>query len=105
MVVEFLLQEMDDFIREGGSEGFIYFSFGSFVRFSSLPTSIRDVFINTFKKFKHIRFVWKAEADPLENNTDASNIYFTSKWIPQQAVLGIIRKKTCECASKVYSNQ
>jgi UDP:flavonoid glycosyltransferase YjiC (YdhE family) len=75
---------MENFINQGGNEGFIYVSFGSGAKISAATKELQDKFYNAFKNSK-IRFLWKWEgARPKDM---PANVY-TAEWMPQQAILG-----------------
>lgn len=51
---------------DGAESGVIYMSFGSNVKSKDLEPRVQKLFLNVFKNFK-FKFIWKFEADYLEN--------------------------------------
>lgn len=69
---------------DGAKEGAVLFSLGSNLQSANLPQDKLDVFLKTFEKFPQ-RFLWKFEKEGLKVPKNVK----ISKWLPQQAVLGI----------------
>lgn len=80
--------ELEDFMATSGEFGVIYFSLGSTIRGISLPETIRRGILNVFRKLPQ-KILWKWEG----NMTDLPHNVLTSKWIPQQDVLGMTNRK------------
>ena len=75
---------MEDFIDGAGDAGFVFISFGSLVAMSSAPPDFITSFFDGIRDLK-LRFLWKWDGEPPKNLP--GNV-FTSKWFPQQDVLG-----------------
>ncbi|KAK8721970.1 hypothetical protein OTU49_012402 [Cherax quadricarinatus] len=80
-----LSQELESWITGAGSPGVIYFSLGSFTKFTNIPVQYRDVFVQAFRRLPQ-RVIWKYDGD-LEDVPDNVMI---RKWLPQQDILGEI---------------
>nr|XP_053656172.1 UDP-glucosyltransferase 2-like isoform X2 [Cherax quadricarinatus] len=78
-----LSQELESWITGAGSPGVIYFSLGSFTKFTNIPVQYRDVFVQAFRRLPQ-RVIWKYDGD-LEDVPDNVMI---RKWLPQQDILG-----------------
>jgi len=79
------LQDFDKFAAES-KDGFVVFTLGSAVPVSSMPKENLETFIKVFAKLKQ-NVIWKWEDDKLPENL--SKNVMTSKWLPQQDLLGI----------------
>ncbi|CAH1402298.1 unnamed protein product [Nezara viridula] len=77
-----LNEEFQEYL-DGSENGFIYFTFGSIINITSLPTEMLDVFRSTFAKLKY-NVVMKWEADEFPNKP--KNIK-TMPWLPQNRIL------------------
>lgn len=80
-----LPQEINDFIMNGTSDGFVYLSLGSLVVSSNLPDHLKQVFFKTIESFPNLKFLWKWNGDFSKNIPD--NLYL-GKWFPQADILG-----------------
>ncbi|KAG8319003.1 UDP-glucuronosyltransferase 1-1 [Homalodisca vitripennis] len=78
-----LPEAMKKFLDDA-KQGVIYLSLGSVVPENILPQEFFDNFINAFRRLPY-RVLWKTE----RSMTQLPEKIFTSKWIPQQDVLGI----------------
>lgn len=78
-----LPKNIDDFVNKGKG-GFIYISFGTVAEFTRVKPSVRQAFINTFKKFPHIQFILKSSQKVEE--TMPPNVLVDS-WLPQADIL------------------
>ncbi|KAK3860903.1 hypothetical protein Pcinc_033083 [Petrolisthes cinctipes] len=78
-----LPQDLETWISGAGPEGVIYFSLGSKVQGSSMPTEYRDAFIEAFRRLPH-RVIWKYD---MELKGVSDNVLIR-KWLPQQDILG-----------------
>ncbi|XP_075232890.1 UDP-glucosyltransferase 2-like isoform X2 [Lycorma delicatula] len=78
--------ELDEFVRGGRGNGFIYVSMGSSVKAANMPEFLRQMFINVFSHLPY-QVVWKYEADPLSIPDLPDNVYL-GRWLPQQDLLG-----------------
>lgn len=76
-----LSKEVEEFIGNG-TEGFLYFSFGTNAKSVHLPAEVQETLFDVFSQLP-CKVLWKYEA---ELPRKSSNIY-TAKWFPQQAVL------------------
>ncbi|CAL8110971.1 unnamed protein product [Orchesella dallaii] len=66
------------------SEGFIYVSFGSAVKASSMPVSLRDEFFEAFKSLPKLNFLWRWTEDiPSETPKNVKLL----PWFPQKQIL------------------
>ncbi|CAL4089847.1 unnamed protein product, partial [Meganyctiphanes norvegica] len=77
-----LREELEDFMS-GSPDGVIYFSLGSIAKSSDIPHEYKEMFVEAFKKVPQ-RVVWKYEGQDL----DLPPNVLTSKWLPQQDILG-----------------
>jgi len=75
---------MEDFIKKGGNEGFIFVSFGSAAKIGKADPELRNKFFNAFKNIKK-PILWKWEGP---RPSDMPSNVFTADWMPQQAILG-----------------
>jgi len=80
-----LPEDINNFLMNGTSDGFVYFSLGSFVITSTLPEHIKQVFLDTIRSFPNLKFLWKWNGDIPENIPE--NL-FVGTWFPQADVLG-----------------
>jgi len=78
---------MEQFIKKGGDAGFIYISFGSAVKISTIPQETLKIFFDAIRNTK-LQYLWKWEGDAPK---DAPPNIFFKNWFPQQDVLGINR--------------
>ncbi|XP_065223736.1 UDP-glucosyltransferase 2-like isoform X2 [Planococcus citri] len=76
-----LPQKIQKFIDEA-DHGVILFTFGSFVKVSSMPANVVNIFLNVFASIPQ-RVLWKFE-DPLQNVPD--NVMLVD-WLPQRDIL------------------
>ncbi|XP_044727974.1 UDP-glycosyltransferase UGT5-like, partial [Chrysoperla carnea] len=67
---------------DSAENGFIYFSLGSALRSIFFGDKIINIMLNVFEKLPY-KVVWKFES---ELNVKLNNVY-TSKWLPQRAIL------------------
>ncbi|XP_065223741.1 UDP-glucosyltransferase 2-like [Planococcus citri] len=74
-------QKIQKFIEEA-DHGVILFTFGSFVKVSSMPVNVVNIFQNVFSNIPQ-RVLWKFE-DPLRNVPD--NVMLVD-WLPQRDIL------------------
>ncbi|CAI5451229.1 unnamed protein product [Caenorhabditis angaria] len=74
-------------------ENTVIISFGSVVRSYEMPENFKSGFVEMFKKFPNVTFIWKYERDDLEfRKRIGPNVYF-KKWMPQSALLADKRVK------------
>lgn len=52
-----------------------------------MPDNIKKVFLETFKKFPDVNFIWKYEKDDHKIADGLKNV-FTQSWVPQNDILG-----------------
>ncbi|XP_050522868.1 uncharacterized protein LOC126895255 [Daktulosphaira vitifoliae] len=76
-----LPQNILKFIEESPN-GVLFFTLGSMVRSSSIPTNVLQIFMDVFASLP-IRVLWKYESDMLEKPDNV----FLSKWMPQRDIL------------------
>ncbi|XP_021956809.1 UDP-glucuronosyltransferase 1-7C [Folsomia candida] len=83
-----LPKEISDFLSTPSGEkdeGFIYMSFGSCVEIANFPPHIQNEIVNTLRKLRNIKILWKIDiAEPLK---DLPAHIYTAKWMPQQDIL------------------
>ncbi len=85
-LISIQIQDITDFLtKPGGEAGIIYMSFGSFAEISDFPPETRDVFMNTLRKLKNYKILWKIN---VERPSGLPDYVYTAKWMPQQAILG-----------------
>ncbi|ODM88522.1 UDP-glucuronosyltransferase 1-8 [Orchesella cincta] len=77
-----LPEKISSFI--GGSEGFIYISFGNAVAASSMPDSLREEFFGAFRSLPKLKFLWKWTGS-IPDNTPANVLLLP--WFPQNDIL------------------
>ena len=77
-------QDLEVFIEESEDEGFIFISFGSLVKMSSMPEHLAQTMFDAIKDFK-TRFLWRWDGER-PNNLPANVLI--RKWFPQQDILG-----------------
>jgi UDP:flavonoid glycosyltransferase YjiC (YdhE family) len=77
-----LPKDIKDFL-DNAKEGVIYFSMGSNIQSTNLPTEKRDALLKTFSKLKQ-KVMWKWESDNLPGKPD--NVFIKS-WYPQDDIL------------------
>ncbi|XP_049859784.1 UDP-glucosyltransferase 2-like [Schistocerca gregaria] len=77
-----LPKDIQDWL-DGATEGVIYFSLGTNVLGSTMPSDKRRAFLDAFSQLRQ-RVLWKWEKD---DATDLPPNVKLSKWIPQQSVL------------------
>jgi hypothetical protein len=82
------LQNLTDFV-DSGTDGFIYFSFGTFANISSITRSLKDTFFGAMGSFTNIRFIVKWHEDMSVGLPE--NIKFVT-WAAQQDILGNLRR-------------
>ncbi|KYB26371.1 Ecdysteroid UDP-glucosyltransferase-like Protein [Tribolium castaneum] len=78
-----LPKELKDYL-DRSTEGFIYMSLGSNIRSSNLSHNTVEILTRTFSELPY-NVLWKWETDTFLNKP--SNV-LTSKWFPQQSILG-----------------
>lgn len=69
----------------GAEDGVIYFSLGSNMQGTALPSATREAFLSVFERFSTYHVVWKWESDT-NLPGQPKNVVFR-KWIPQQDLL------------------
>ncbi|KAF5282447.1 hypothetical protein FQA39_LY17562 [Lamprigera yunnana] len=70
-------------ILDSASDGFIYFSLGTNIKSTNMPTAVRETILATFAELPY-KVLWKFEEDHLLKKTE--NVV-TKKWLPQQDIL------------------
>jgi glucuronosyltransferase len=83
MLINCCWQDIKEYI-EGATEGVIFFSMGSNLKSSQLPTEKLLAIVEAFSKLKQ-RVLWKWEKETLPGNL--SNVR-VAKWLPQSDILG-----------------
>lgn len=68
-------------------DGVVLMSMGSVVNSSQMPHQMKLSFLGAFQKFPTFTFVWKYEADDLEEAKKCKNVRLFS-WVPQRDVFG-----------------
>ncbi|KAG0711500.1 UDP-glucuronosyltransferase 2B20 [Chionoecetes opilio] len=79
-----LPQDLQQWISEAGTPGFILFSLGTVVKSSTMPEKYKKVLVDVFGSLKQ-RVLWKW--DEITMDGLPSNVRL-SKWLPQQDILG-----------------
>ncbi|XP_058122291.1 UDP-glycosyltransferase UGT5-like [Anopheles ziemanni] len=69
---------------DSATEGVIYINFGTFMRSSGMPRETLAVFLSVFRNLPRYKFLWKWEAESIENLPP--NVLL-QKWLPQNDVL------------------
>ncbi|KAF2357132.1 UDP-glucuronosyl/UDP-glucosyltransferase [Trinorchestia longiramus] len=77
--------DLEDWIQSSGDAGFIFFSLGSAVRPSDIPTETIKVLLTVFKSLKQ-KVLWKFDLPDVGAELP-SNVQLTP-WAPQQDLLG-----------------
>lgn len=72
---------------DSSKKGVVLVSFGSVAQSSKMPDAIKRAFLDTFKKFPEINFIWKYEKEEDKIAEGHKNV-FTSNWVPQTDLLG-----------------
>lgn len=80
-------QDLEDFISASGDTGFIYVSMGSSVKAVNMPEHLRQLFIQTFAQLPY-QVLWKYEGAMVGMTSDMPPNVKTSRWLPQQDILG-----------------
>ena len=83
----FVFQKFED-VMQKSKKGVILVSFGSVAQSINMPQEVKQVFLETFKKFPDITFLWKYEKDEHKIAEGYENVV-TDKWVPQNDLLGI----------------
>ncbi|CAH0547837.1 unnamed protein product [Brassicogethes aeneus] len=68
---------------DDATDGAIYFSLGTNIKSANIDRKLQDVFINTFRKIKSLKILWKFDGDIIGL---PKNVMVVS-WCPQQDVL------------------
>ncbi|KAE9549116.1 hypothetical protein FO519_007677 [Halicephalobus sp. NKZ332] len=80
-------------ILSSSKRGTVIFSFGSLFKTSSIPDSVKRMFVKAFSSFKDYNFIWKVdEEEDHELFKNSTNIY-PIKWIQQMELLNDNRVK------------
>ena len=69
-------------------------SFGTVALSHNMPREIKEIFLETFKKFPDVTFLWKYEKDEHKIAEGIPNVV-TEKWVPQNDLLGMILIRGC----------
>ena len=72
---------------KNSKKGVILVSFGTFALSVNMPQNVKKIFLETFKNFPDISFIWKYENEE-DGITQGYDNVFTSKWVPQNDLLG-----------------
>lgn len=81
-----LLDKEYESIFSSAKQGVILVSFGSNALSSRMPKRLKTAFLETFKAFPNITFIWKYEVDDLELVSRYPNVVL-KKWVPQVQIL------------------
>lgn len=84
--INYLPQDLEDFVQASGDSGFVYVSMGSSVRAANMPEHLRRLLIKTFARLP-FRVLWKWEGGLNDMHDLPPNVKL-SRWLPQQDVLG-----------------
>lgn len=77
---------LDDFVRGGRGNGFIFVSMGSSVRATNMPEMLRQLFLRVFAQLPY-QVLWKWEFGS-ESMPDLPPNVRLERWLPQQDLLG-----------------
>jgi glucuronosyltransferase len=86
MLIFFLVTQTYKTFADTASNGFIVFSLGSAISMSAMPESLLQIFFKVFAKLPQ-SIICKWETDELHQ--DLPKNVMTTKWLPQQDLLGI----------------
>lgn len=84
-----LPEDLRKFIEDPESDGFIYFSWGSFASVKDLPVEMRETILKAIQAFPNLRFIWKWNDEIPEN---IPNNLYLSQWFPQNDLLCMMIK-------------
>jgi UDP:flavonoid glycosyltransferase YjiC (YdhE family) len=95
--VQFSVEELAAIEQAKQGKGLIIVSFGTVVETDKTPDQIFNILFNAFKQFSDYVFLWRFEdttgkqqaAIDQHNNDNQKHIY-TSKWLKQTALLGLL---------------
>ena len=73
-------------IFDSAGKGVIYFSFGTIVQGSAMPSHLKQTFLEVFAEFPDINFIWKYENEKDNIAKDYKNVY-TFPFLPQNDLL------------------
>ena len=73
---------------KNAKKGVILVSFGTVAKATDMPDETKKVLLETFSNFPDVTFLWKYEDDSHEVAKGYPNV-ITSKWLPQNDLLGI----------------
>lgn len=62
-------------------------SFGTVALSHAMPDEVKEIFLETFKKFPDVTFLWKYEKNEHRIAEGLPNV-ITDKWVPQNDLLG-----------------
>lgn len=79
------LQSLKKFLDDS-NDGFILFSFGSWIMLESFPDEILNKFFTAFQKILPIRIVMRVVNPELMTKKIPKNVYI-HQWLPQQQIL------------------
>ncbi|CAG0918708.1 unnamed protein product [Notodromas monacha] len=79
-----LPKELRDW-ADSKTEGFILFALGSALKSENFPEDAREMFVEAFKRFPEIHFLWKWDHGSMSGLSDNVKL---AKWLPQQDLLG-----------------
>ena len=65
----------------------IFISFGSMAQSAAMPKQMKKAFLDTFKRFPDVTFIWKYERDEDNIAANLDNL-ITEEWLPQNDILG-----------------
>ena len=76
-------------IMQKSTKGVVLISFGTVALSHNMPQDIKNIFLETFRKFPDVTFLWKYEKDEHNISVGIPNLY-TRKWLPQNDILGML---------------
>ncbi|CAD5210518.1 unnamed protein product [Bursaphelenchus okinawaensis] len=73
-------------VLDEAKNGAILISFGSIAQSVKMPNATKQAFVDTFKAFPDIKFIWKYE-QPDDDVANGLDNVIKSKWVPQTDIL------------------
>ncbi|CAD5214224.1 unnamed protein product [Bursaphelenchus xylophilus] len=71
---------------DDSKDGAVLVSFGSIAQSSSMPDETKQAFLDAFKAFPNVRFIWKYETPEDDIAKGLENV-LVAKWVPQTDIL------------------
>ncbi|CAD5213344.1 unnamed protein product [Bursaphelenchus xylophilus] len=67
-------------------KGAIYMSFGSVAQSQLMPAEMKSAFLEAFKEFPEVQFIWKYENESDHITANYSNVH-VERWLPQREII------------------